>query len=60
MARALQPYASFTIGGNRVNFYSSKISPIDSMLTDKGQESAMLLECKHIVLYKLHNFCNYK
>ena len=44
MAKALHPYASFTTEDNRVNFYNSKISPIDSMLTDKGQESAMLLE----------------
>ena len=44
MAKALQPYASFTIEDNKVNFYSSKIFPIDSMLTDKGQESSMLLE----------------
>ena len=44
MAKALQPYASFTIENNRVNFYSNKIFPIDSMLTDNGQESAMLLE----------------
>ena len=44
MARALQAYAGFIIEDNRINFYSSKIFPIDSMLTDKGQESAMLLE----------------
>ena len=44
MAKALQPYASFTIEGNEVDFDSSKIFPIDSMLTDNGQESAMLLE----------------
>ena len=44
MARALQPYASFTIEVNGLNFYSSKRFPIDSMLTDNGQESAMLLE----------------
>ena len=42
MARALQPYVSFTIEDNGINFYSSEIFPIDSMLTDKGQESAML------------------
>ena len=34
----------FTIEDNRVNFCSSKIFPIDSMLADNGQESAMLLE----------------
>ena len=44
MAKALQPYASFTIEDNRFNFYSSKIFPIDSMLTDNGQKLAMLLE----------------
>ena len=44
MSRALQPYASFTIENNGINFYSNEIFPIDSMLTDKGQESAMLLE----------------
>ena len=44
MAKALQPYANFTIEDNRVNFYNSKIFSIDSMLTDNGQESAMLPE----------------
>ena len=44
MAKALQSYASFTIEDNRVNFYNSKIFPIGSKLTDKGQESAMLSE----------------
>ena len=44
MAKALQPYASFTIEDNRINFYSSKIFPIDSILTHNGQESAMLSE----------------
>ena len=44
MAKALQPYASFTIENNRVNFYREEFFPIDSMLTDNGQESAMLLE----------------
>ena len=44
MAKALQPYASFTIEDNEVNFDSSKIFPIDSVLTDNGQELAMLLE----------------
>ena len=43
MAKAFQPYASFAIESSRVNFYRNKIFPIDSMLTDKGQESAMLL-----------------
>ena len=42
MAKALQPYASFTIEDNSVNFCRDKIFPIDSMLMDKGQESAML------------------
>ena len=44
MAKALQPYASFTIEGNEVNFESGKIFPIDSMLTDNDQNSAMLLK----------------
>ena len=44
MAKALQPYASFTIEDNRVNFFKSEIFSIDSMLPDKGQKSAMLLE----------------
>ena len=44
MAQALQPYVSFPIENNRVNVYSDKIFSIDSMLTDKGQESAMLSE----------------
>ena len=42
MAKGLQPYASFTIEDNRVNFFNREIFPIDSMLTDIGQESAML------------------
>ena len=41
MAKALQPHASFPIEKNRVNFYSDRFFPIDSMLTDKGQESVM-------------------
>ena len=44
MANALQPYARFTIEGNENIFLKSKIFPIDSMITDNGQESAMLLE----------------
>ena len=44
MARAFQPYASFAVENNRVNFYRNEIFPIDSMLTDNGQESAMLSE----------------
>ena len=44
MAKAFQPYASFAIDNNRVNFYRDKIFPIDSMLTNNGQESAMLSE----------------
>ena len=43
-AKALQPYLSFTIEDSRVNFFRNEIFPIDSMLTDNGQESAMLLE----------------
>ena len=44
MAKALQSYTSYTIEDNRVNFFRNEIFPIDSMLTDNGQESAMLLE----------------
>ena len=44
MAKDLQPYATFAIEGNRVNFCRDEIFPIDSMLTDNGQESAILLE----------------
>ena len=44
MAKAFQPYASFTIEDNRVNFFKNEIFPIDSMLTDNGQETAKLLE----------------
>ena len=44
MARALQTYASLAIENNRVNFYRDEIFFIDSMLTDKGQESAMFSE----------------
>ena len=43
MAKALQPYASFTIENNRVNFFKNEIFPIDSMLTGNGKELAMLL-----------------
>ena len=42
MSKDLQPYASLPIENNRVNFYSDKIFSINSMLTDKGQESVML------------------
>ena len=44
MAKALQPYTSFTIEGKEKIFPKSKIFPIDSMITDNGQKSAMLLE----------------
>ena len=44
MSRALQPYASVSIENNRVNFYSDKIFPIDSMQTGNDQESVMLSE----------------
>ena len=44
MAQALQHYASFTIEDNRVNFHRDEIFTIDSMVTDNGQESAMLLK----------------
>ena len=42
MSKALHPYASFAIENNRVNFYSDRNFPIDSMLTDNNQELAML------------------
>ena len=44
MAKALQPYTSFTIEDNGVELYSRNIFPIDSMLTDNDQELDMLLE----------------
>ena len=44
MAKALQPYANFTIENNRVSFHRNEIFPIDSMLINTGQESAMLSE----------------
>ena len=43
MTKAFLPYESFAIENNRVNFYRNEIFPIDSLLIDKGQESAMLL-----------------
>ena len=44
MSRALQPYASFLIENNRVNFYNDRIFLFDSMLTDDDQESVLLSE----------------
>ena len=47
MAKALQPYVSFTIEGNESIFLKSKIFPIDLMQADNGHnghKSAMLLE----------------
>ena len=44
MAKAFQHYVSFTIEGNENIFIKSKIFPIDSMITDNDQKSAMLLE----------------
>ena len=41
MAKAVQPYISFTIAFNEKIFPKSKIFLIDSMLTDNGQKSAM-------------------
>ena len=43
MAKALQPYASFAIENNAVTIYREEIFPIDSMLTDKGQELATVV-----------------
>ena len=42
MSKALQPYNSFPIEKNRVNFYSNRFSSIDSMLTGDNLELAML------------------
>ena len=44
MAQGLQPYTSFHIEDDRVNFLGNENSPIDSMLIDNGPESAVLLE----------------
>ena len=44
MAKASQPYVGFTIAFNERIFLKRKIFPIDSMLLDNGQKSAMLLE----------------
>ena len=44
MAMALQPYVGFIIAFNERIFLKSKIFPIDPMLKDNGQKSAMLLE----------------
>ena len=44
MPRAFQPYASFPIENNRVNFYSDNFFLIDPMLTGDNQEPAMLSE----------------
>ena len=40
MAKALQPYVSFTIEDNENIFLKSKIFTIDSMTTNNGQKSA--------------------
>ena len=44
MAKAPQPYVSFTIEGNENIFLKSKIFPINAMLTKNCQRSAMMLE----------------
>ena len=44
MAKAIHPYVGFTIEGNEKIFLKSKIFPIDSMLTNNGHKSAILLE----------------
>ena len=44
MAQAIQPYVGFTIEANDRISLKSKIFPIDLLLTDNGQKSAMLLE----------------
>ena len=53
MAKALQPYVSFSIEGNEEIFLKSKIFPIDSMLTNNGQKSGMILEIYKHLLYKI-------
>ena len=44
MSRALQPYASFPIENDRVNFHSDKNFSVHSMQTGNDQESVMLSE----------------
>ena len=44
MAKVLQPYIDFTIVFSEEIFLTSKIFYIDSMITYKGQDSAMFLE----------------
>ena len=44
MSRTFQPYASFSIENDSINFYSNKIFPIDPMLTGDNQEPTMLSE----------------
>ena len=57
MAKALQPYVSFTIEGNENIFFKSKIFTIDSMITDNGQESAMFVGNLNTFYYmNLHDF----
>ena len=43
MAKALQPYVSFTIVFNENNFLKNKIFTTDPVTTDNGQNSAMML-----------------
>ena len=42
MFNPYQTHTGFPIENNRVNFNSSKISPIDSMLTGDNQKLSML------------------
>ena len=55
MAKALQPYVSLTIEGNEVNFDSSKIFLIDSIM---AMSDNRYLNAFHYI--KLHDFCNRK
>ena len=44
MAKALQPYVSFTIAFNEKIFPRGKYFPLTQMMIDNGQNSAMFLE----------------
>ena len=51
MSRPFQPYASFPIENNKVNFYSRKLSSIDTnakQVTTKSQKCCQ--KCKHFQL----------
>ena len=44
MFTPFQTHTGFPIENNRVNFHSSKVSPIDSMLIGDNKELSMLSE----------------